>query len=83
MSTAPVATMARFVSGRVVPLKRLESSTEDLSRIALDLGFDSHSHFSRHFRARFGVAPSRVRADLRALGRLRLKERDSGGARRR
>lgn len=64
-------------------LERLERSTEELSRIALDLGFDSHSHFSRHFRARFGVAPSRVRADLRALGRLRLKERDSGGARRR
>ena len=64
-------------------LERLESSTDDLSRIALDLGFDSHSHFSRHFRARFGVAPSRVRADLRALGRLRLKARDGGGARRR
>ena len=64
-------------------LERLERSTDDLSRVALELGFDSHSHFSRHFRDRFGVAPSRARADLRVLGGLRLKERDSGGSRRR
>ena len=64
-------------------LERLERSTDDLSRIALDLGFDSHSHFGRHFRDRFGVTPSRVRSDLQALGRLRSKERDGGGARRR
>jgi AraC-like DNA-binding protein len=63
-------------------LERLERAG-DLSRIALDLGFDSHSHFSRHFRARFGASPSRLRDDLAGLGRLRLKERDSAPAPRR
>jgi len=63
-------------------LERLERSTGDLSDVALDLGFDSHSHFTLRFRERFGAAPSRVRADLAALGRLRLKERDSARTRR-
>jgi AraC family transcriptional regulator len=62
-------------------LERLERSTGDLSDVALELGFDSHSHFSLRFRERFGAAPSRVRADLSALGRLRLKERDSARSR--
>jgi AraC-like DNA-binding protein len=63
-------------------LECLERSTGDLSDVALELGFDSHSHFTLRFRERFGQAPSRVRADLAALGRLRLKERDSGRSRR-
>jgi len=34
---------------------------EDLSRLALDLGFSSHSHFAQAFRAQFGISPSRLR----------------------
>ena len=33
----------------------------DLSRIALDLGYSSHSHFTAAFRAAFGVPPSSAR----------------------
>jgi AraC family transcriptional regulator len=33
----------------------------DLTRLALDLGFSSHSHFAASFRAMVGVSPSRFR----------------------
>lgn len=33
----------------------------DLTRVAIDLGFSSHSHFTYAFRRTFGVSPSRVR----------------------
>jgi hypothetical protein len=38
---------------------------EDPTRIGLDLGFSSHSHFTAGFRRLFGEAPSVVRARLR------------------
>lgn len=47
---------------------RLRAATDELSggrdnmtRMALALGFSSHSHFSAAFRREFGVSPSRVR----------------------
>lgn len=39
----------------------LSDGRPDLTRIALDLGFSSHSHFSAAFRAAFGVTPSTYR----------------------
>jgi AraC family transcriptional regulator len=42
-------------------LERLASSAVDLSALALELGFSSHSHFTERFRNEFGVAPSQVR----------------------
>ena len=39
----------------------LAEGVEDLSRLALDLGFSSHSHFAQAFRAQYGVSPSRFR----------------------
>lgn len=41
-------------------LNRLERD-EDLTTIALDVGYSSHSHFTSAFRRAFGVAPSAVR----------------------
>ena len=38
----------------------------DLSRIALECGFSSHSHFTSSMRARFGKTPSALRAALKA-----------------
>jgi AraC-like DNA-binding protein len=35
---------------------------DDLTALALDLGFSSHSHFTDAFRRRFGLAPSALRA---------------------
>ncbi|NIP90808.1 MAG: AraC family transcriptional regulator, partial [Gammaproteobacteria bacterium] len=53
-------------------LVRLESC-EELTDLALDLGFSSHSHFTAAFRAAFGVPPSVYRKQVRN-GRERLHE---------
>lgn len=45
-------------------LERLREPGTDLTAIALDLGFSSHSHFTEIFRRTFGRTPSVVRDDL-------------------
>jgi AraC family transcriptional regulator len=35
--------------------------TDDLTTLALDVGFSSHSHFSAAFRRAFGMTPSQFR----------------------
>ena len=47
-------------------LSRLHAGEPQLSRLALDLGFSSHSHFSETFRRHFGESPAQVRAALRS-----------------
>ena len=42
-------------------LERLPTHAEGLSRLALELGFSSHSHFTETFRREFGVSPSALR----------------------
>lgn len=50
-------------------LERLADGAEDLTALALDLGFSSHSHFTDAFRREFGSPPSQLRspAQVRAL----------------
>ena len=50
-------------------LQRLAEDEDDLARLAADLGFASHSHFSARFRSVFGLSPSAARSILTA-GRL-------------
>jgi AraC-like DNA-binding protein len=45
---------------------------DDLSALALDLGFSSHSHFSAAFRRAFGCTPSEFREGTRGRRRLAL-----------
>lgn len=45
-------------------LERLAERDTDLTGIALDLGFSSHSHFTETFRRTFGRTPSAVRRSL-------------------
>lgn len=40
---------------------RLRRGEDDLTSLALDLGFCDHSHFTNSFRREWGVTPSRVR----------------------
>lgn len=40
----------------------LRDGAEDLTRLALDLGFASHAHFSAAFRAAYGMSPSAARS---------------------
>jgi AraC-like DNA-binding protein len=53
-------------------LEHLERRGASLSRVAQELGFSSHSHFSAAFRQRMGHTPSRARSQLhrerRAIG---------------
>ena len=46
-------------------LERLGERDVDLTDLALDLGFSSHSHFTETFRRSFGRTPSQVRGGLR------------------
>ena len=41
-------------------LKLMQSSQQDLTELAHELGFSSHSHFTRVFRQHLGEAPSRI-----------------------
>ena len=45
-------------------LERFEAGDPNLSRLALELGFSSHSHFTAAFRHRLGLPPSLVRRAL-------------------
>ena len=45
-------------------LAALGEGCGDLTGLALDLGYSSHSHFSERFRHAFGITPSQARARL-------------------
>ncbi len=44
-----------------VGLERVLDQADQLTHIALDLGFASHSHFTDSFRAQFGCSPQQAR----------------------
>jgi AraC-like DNA-binding protein len=52
-------------------LERLAEGANDLTALALELGFSSHSHFTNAFRREFGRTPSEVR---RGAGCRTLRE---------
>jgi AraC family transcriptional regulator len=56
-------------------LERFGTRDSSLSRLALELGFSSHSHFTAAFRTRLGFPPSRARKEL--WGVLGYKQRYS------
>ncbi len=45
------------------------AESDDITGLAMDLGFSSHSHFTAAFRKRFGLPPSQVREKLRQAQR--------------
>ena len=45
-------------------LRRIAEGESDLARLAVDLGFAHHSHFTARFGSAFGCTPSRARAVL-------------------
>jgi AraC-like DNA-binding protein len=44
-------------------IERLADGADDLTALALDLGFSSHGHFTDTFRREFGRTPSDVRRE--------------------
>lgn len=84
--TSPFHLVRLFTAGTGIPIHRYRvrlrlrraleevlDTDRDLSAIALDLGFASHSHFTDSFRRDFGLAPSRLRGTIPAgrIGTLR------------
>jgi len=58
-------------------LERLEQGARDLTALALELNFSSHSHFTDAFRREFGCTPSDVRKNgprVRKNGRSRPRQ---------
>lgn len=53
---------------------RLVQGDDEVVRVALDAGFESHEGFSRAFKARFGVSPSVFREERREVVGARAKE---------
>jgi AraC family transcriptional regulator len=53
----------------------IEGGAEDLTRIALELGYSSHSHFSHAFRRAFGVTPTQFRGAIGRGARTRIRWR--------
>ena len=51
-------------------LERLPPTPGDLTTLALELGFSSHSHFTASFTREFGVPPSSIRNTRRAQALL-------------
>ena len=49
-------------------LERIAEPGSDLTSIALDLGFSSHSHFTDMFRREFGKTPSEMRENASIFG---------------
>jgi AraC-like DNA-binding protein len=45
-------------------LEKIADHNSDLTNVALELGFSSHSHFTDVFRREFGKTPSEIRAEL-------------------
>jgi AraC family transcriptional regulator len=58
-------------------LERIAEGEASLTRIALDLGFADHSHFTTSFRREFGLTPSAFR---RSASRRRLRDLRFGAA---
>jgi AraC family transcriptional regulator len=56
-------------------LERLSEHSDDLTVLALELGFSSHSHFTERFRNEFGVPPSRIRDEREVRGLLQAAVR--------
>lgn len=61
-----------------IALERLADPKADLSELAFDLGFASHSHFTAALRRRMNLVPSEARR-LLTLPVSRARGRDAGG----
>ncbi len=55
-------------------VERLLDGEANLSRLALDIGFSSHSHFTTSFRTMFGVTPNAFRETLPLMKGAAVRE---------
>jgi AraC family transcriptional regulator len=62
-STGQTLTSYRHALRMQVALERLREAEIDLTDLALELGYSSHSHFTHMFHRYLGITPSQVRAN--------------------
>jgi len=63
--TGQTMTSYRHALRMQLALERLRDSPSDLTALALELGYSSHSHFTQVFRRHIGITPSEVRESER------------------
>jgi AraC-like DNA-binding protein len=64
-ATGQTLTSYRHALRLQIALERLRHQDTDLTELALELGYSSHSHFTHVFHRHLGITPSQVRADER------------------
>jgi AraC-like DNA-binding protein len=64
-ATGQTLTHYRHALRMQIALERLQQQDTDLTELALELGYSSHSHFTHVFRRHLGITPSEVRAGER------------------
>lgn len=77
LGVTPIHLTQTFKRSEGIPLYRYQTllrlgraldrlpDREDITDLAFELGFSSHSHFTAAFRSQFGVTPSRYRSETR------------------
>lgn len=82
LGVSPVHLTQSFKRSEGIPLYRYQTELrlgralarlpeqEDITELAFELGFSSHSHFTAAFRSEFGITPSRYRAEAGATNGL-------------
>lgn len=68
--------VARIAVFNQVRERLVVAGTDDLMRLACELGYADHAHLTRSFREHFGVTPSEFRRDVREL--MPLMDADVG-----
>jgi AraC-like DNA-binding protein len=64
-ATGQTLTNYRHALRMQIALERLQQQDTDLTELALELGYSSHSHFTYVFHRHLGITPSQVRAGER------------------
>ncbi|MDQ6802368.1 MAG: helix-turn-helix transcriptional regulator [Acidobacteriota bacterium] len=64
-ATGQTLTNYRHALRMQIALERLQQRDTDLTELALELGYSSHSHFTHVFHRHLGITPSQVRAGER------------------
>jgi AraC family transcriptional regulator len=64
-ATGQTLTSYRHALRLQIALERLRHQDIDLTELALELGYSSHSHFTHVFHRHLGITPSEVRAGER------------------
>ena len=84
LGVTPIYLTQTFKRSEGIPLYRYQThlrlgralarlpEQDDITDLAFELGFSSHSHFTAAFRSEFGMTPSRYRSEARPMRASRM-----------